>query len=105
MFVLCCRFEQLDTAEKQCGGESVSQSLLKDKAYLSVLGQNLPIELLPKSGVSPPTRRRDTKRLWAPGRVSFRPAATQQPGIPPCSGCTSVIGGFEEGQQVTFGIT
>jgi hypothetical protein len=38
----------------QAGGESVSQSLLKDQALLTFLGQNPPFELLSKTGVSPP---------------------------------------------------
>src|SRR5216684_434079 len=36
------------------GGESVSQLPLKDKAFLTFLGQNPPFELRPKTGVSPP---------------------------------------------------
>jgi hypothetical protein len=34
--------------EKQCGGESVSQSPLKDKAFSTFLDQNPPFELLEK---------------------------------------------------------
>jgi len=36
------------------GGESVSQLPLKDKAFLTFLGQNPPFELRSKTGVSPP---------------------------------------------------
>jgi hypothetical protein len=43
--LICCRFERPDTVEKQCGGQGVSQSRLKDKAFLTLLGQNLPFEL------------------------------------------------------------
>jgi len=40
---------------EQCsGGEGVSQSPLKDKAFLIFLGQDPPFELRPKTGVSPP---------------------------------------------------
>jgi hypothetical protein len=49
MLMLCCRFEQLDTVERQCGGESVSQSQLKDKAFLTFQDQNPPFEL-PEKG-------------------------------------------------------
>jgi hypothetical protein len=42
---------RLDTVEKQCGGESVSQSLLKSKAFSTFSRQNPPIELLSKAGV------------------------------------------------------
>jgi hypothetical protein len=35
------------------GGESVSQSPLKDQAFLTFLGQKPPFELQPKTGVSP----------------------------------------------------
>ena len=39
---------------EQCsGGEGVSQSPLKDKAFLIFLGQDPPFELRPKTGVSP----------------------------------------------------
>ena len=37
------------------GGESVSQLPLKDKAFLTLLGQNPPFELRPKTGTSPPS--------------------------------------------------
>src|SRR5216683_5392702 len=40
--------------QSRYGGESVSQSPLKDRAFLNFLGQNLPFELRPKTGVSPP---------------------------------------------------
>jgi hypothetical protein len=33
---LCCRIERPDTMERQCGGESVSQLPLKDKAFLNL---------------------------------------------------------------------
>jgi hypothetical protein len=42
--------------EKQCGGESVSQSLLKDKAFSTFLDQNPPFELRPENGISPSTK-------------------------------------------------
>src|ERR1019366_6941520 len=51
MFMLCCRFEQLDTVERQCGGESVSQLPLKDKAFLTFFGQNPPFELRSEKGI------------------------------------------------------
>jgi hypothetical protein len=42
--------------EKQCGGESVSQSPLKDKVFSIFLGQNPPIEPRPKMGFRLPTK-------------------------------------------------
>jgi hypothetical protein len=51
MFMLCCRFERLDTVERQCGGEGVSQSPLKDNAFSTLLDQNPPLELPPENGV------------------------------------------------------
>jgi hypothetical protein len=45
------------------GGESVSQLLLKDKAFLTFLGQNPPFELRPKTGVSPPIFSRNPSWL------------------------------------------
>jgi hypothetical protein len=56
MSMLCCRFARLDTVEKQFGGESVSQSLLKDKAFSTFLNQNPPFELPPENGISPSTK-------------------------------------------------
>jgi hypothetical protein len=38
---------------KAAGGESVSQSPLKDKAFLTFLDQNPPFELPPENGISP----------------------------------------------------
>jgi hypothetical protein len=35
LFMLCCRFEQLDTVERQCGGESVSQRPLIYKLFFN----------------------------------------------------------------------
>jgi hypothetical protein len=35
------------------GGESVSQSPLKDKAFSTFLDQNPPLELRPENGISP----------------------------------------------------
>jgi hypothetical protein len=58
MFMLCCRFEQLDTVEKQCGGEGVSQSPLKDKAFAAFPGRNPPFELRRKMGFA------SDKSLW-----------------------------------------
>ena len=40
--------------EQRSGGEGVSQSPLKDKAFLTFRDQNPPFELPPKAGVSPP---------------------------------------------------
>jgi hypothetical protein len=40
----------------QAGGESVSQSLLKDKAFSTFLDQNPPFELPPENGISPSTK-------------------------------------------------
>src|SRR5260221_7697902 len=45
------------------GGERVSQLPLKDKAFLTFLGQNPPFELRPKTGVSPPIFS------WNPSRL------------------------------------
>jgi hypothetical protein len=42
-------------AKQHCGGESVSQSLLKDKAFSTFLDQNLPFEL-PEKGISRSTK-------------------------------------------------
>jgi hypothetical protein len=53
LFMLCCRFAQLETVEKQCGGESVSQSPLKDNEFSTFVGRNPRFELRPKTGVSP----------------------------------------------------
>jgi hypothetical protein len=39
--------------DKQWGGESVSQSPLKDKAFSTFLGQNPPFELLAEMGFAP----------------------------------------------------
>ena len=50
----CGRREQLDTGEG-CGVESVSQSPLKNKAFLISPEQNPPFYLRPKTRVSPPT--------------------------------------------------
>ena len=44
---------QVGAQDRANGGESVSQFPLKDKAFLTFLGQNPPIELLPKTDVSP----------------------------------------------------
>src|SRR5205085_1510843 len=55
LIVFCYRFEQPDT-EENSGGESVSQSLLKDKAFSTLLDQNPPFEQRPENGVSPPTK-------------------------------------------------
>jgi len=41
--------------EQGSGGEGVSQLPLKDKAFLTFLGQNPPFELRTKAGVSPPS--------------------------------------------------
>jgi hypothetical protein len=38
------------------GGESVSQSPLKDQAFSTFLDQNPPFELLPENGISPSTK-------------------------------------------------
>src|SRR5260221_11443322 len=45
------------------GGERVSQLPLKDKAFLTFLGQNPPFELRPKTGGSPPIFS------WNPSRL------------------------------------
>ena len=44
----------LSTEKVGAGGESVSQLPLKDKAFLTFLGQNPPFELRTKAGVLPP---------------------------------------------------
>jgi hypothetical protein len=44
------------TGEQRGGGESVSQSLLKDKAFSTFLDQNPPFELPPENGISPSTK-------------------------------------------------
>jgi hypothetical protein len=41
---------------REAGGESVSQSLLKDKAFSTFLDQNPPFELRPENGISPSTK-------------------------------------------------
>jgi hypothetical protein len=43
---------------KRAGGESVSQSPLKDKAFSTSLDQNPPLELRPENGISPSTNAR-----------------------------------------------
>src|SRR6266700_6580563 len=49
--MFCCRFEQLDTVERQCGGESVSQSPLMYKLFfIPALGHLL--SSLPVIGLS-----------------------------------------------------
>jgi hypothetical protein len=45
------------------GGESVSQSPLKDQAFSTLLDQNPPFELRPKAGVSPPIFSRNPSWL------------------------------------------
>lgn len=45
--LFCFRFEQPDKVDKRCGGESVSQSPLKDKAFLTFLDRSPPFELRP----------------------------------------------------------
>jgi hypothetical protein len=42
--------------EQRCGGESVSQPLLKDKVFSIFLDQNPPFEQRPENGVLPPTK-------------------------------------------------
>ena len=42
--------------EQCCGGESVSQSPLKDQAFSTFLDQNPPFELRPENGISPSTK-------------------------------------------------
>lgn len=44
-------FAQLDTVEKQSGGESVSQPPLKDQAFSTILDQNPRFELRPEMGI------------------------------------------------------
>ena len=51
------------TGAQRGGGESVSQSPLKDRAFLFFLDQNPPFELRPKTGVSPPIFS------WNPSRL------------------------------------
>jgi hypothetical protein len=47
--LFCCRFETIGYKEEQCGGgEGVSQSPLKDKAFSTFLDQNPPFELRAK---------------------------------------------------------
>jgi hypothetical protein len=53
----CFRFEQSDT-EENSGGESVSQSPLKDQAFSSLSDQNPPFPLRPENGISPSTKAR-----------------------------------------------
>jgi hypothetical protein len=44
------------TPRRQIGGESVSQSPLKDQAFSIFLDQNPPFELPPENGISPSTK-------------------------------------------------
>jgi hypothetical protein len=50
LLIVCCRFERSDTEENSVVAESVSQSLLKDKAFSTFLDQNQPFELRPEMG-------------------------------------------------------
>ena len=79
---LCVRAGHSDSH----GGEGVSQLPLKDKAFLTFLGQNLPFELRPKTGVSPPifswnpswliqvlAQPFDFRRRWTAGLIDVCP--------------------------------
>jgi len=48
------RKTRIDLIFQYDGGESVSQSLLKDKAFSTFVDQNLPFELRPEMGIPPP---------------------------------------------------
>jgi hypothetical protein len=53
--------------EKPFGGESVSQLPLKDKAFLTFLGQKPQFKLRPKTGASPPSfhgSHRGSSNYW-----------------------------------------
>jgi hypothetical protein len=50
------RSSQLRVQNRANGGEGVSQSLLKDKAFSTFLDQNPPFELPPENGISPSTK-------------------------------------------------
>src|SRR5439155_12345203 len=52
------------------GGEGVSQSPLKDKAFSTFLDQNPPLELRPEIGVSPPIFHRGSSRYWPNPSIS-----------------------------------
>jgi hypothetical protein len=61
------------TPRRQCGGESVSQLPLKNKAFLTFLGQNPPLELRPKTGVSTSIFheiRRGSSKYWSNPAIS-----------------------------------
>jgi hypothetical protein len=61
------------TPRRQCGGESVSQLPLKDKAFLTFLGRNPPFELLPEAVVSPSIFheiRRGSSKYWPNPAIS-----------------------------------
>ena len=54
--LIACEFTRRIRGIEQYGGESVSQSSLKDQAFSTFLDQNPPFELPPENGISPSTK-------------------------------------------------
>jgi hypothetical protein len=77
--LFCCRFETIGYKEEQCGGgESVSQSPLKDKVFSTFLDKNPRFGLRPKNGISsstkasPPNARR-CHQATSEGQIAIAP--------------------------------
>jgi hypothetical protein len=54
--LIACEFTRRIRGIEQYGGESGSQSSLKDQAFSTFLDQNPPFELPPENGISPSTK-------------------------------------------------